>query len=167
MVWLLDGYNVIRRDPELSALDRGSLEEGRNALLRLVAHAAGGSADDFIVVFDGVRATATTAPPGGRRVRVIFSRPPDKADDVLARLARQHGPGATVVTSDRTVQDAARRGRAAAVSAESFLARLTGPPRDRDEADDEPRPAPKRGNPRRLSRAERQARRALDRLRPR
>ena len=112
MVWLLDGYNVIRRDPELSALDRGSLEEGRNALLRLVAHAAGGSADDFIVVFDGVRATATTAPPGGRRVRVIFSRLPDKADD-------------------------------------------------------EPRPAPKRGNPRRLSRAERQARRALDRLRPR
>src|SRR5947209_6913850 len=56
MVWLLDGYNVIRRDPELSALDRGSLEEGRNALLRLVAHTAGGSADDFIVVFDGVRA---------------------------------------------------------------------------------------------------------------
>ena len=165
MVWLLDGYNVIRRDPELSALDRGSLEEGRQALLRLVAHAAGGSADDFIVVFDGVR--ATTAPPGGRRVRVIFSRPPDKADDVLARLARQHGPGATVVTSDRTVQDAARRGRAAAVSAESFLARLTEPPPDRDEADDEPRPAPKRGNPRRLSRAERQARRALGRLRPR
>ena len=85
MVWLLDGYNVIRRDPELSALDRGSLEEGRNALLRLVAHAAGGSADDFIVVFDGVR--ATTAPAAGRRVRVLFSRPPDKADDVLVRRA--------------------------------------------------------------------------------
>ena len=165
MVWLIDGYNVIRRDPELGALDRRSLEEGRSGLLRLMAHAASASSHDFVVVFDGVRASG--APPPGRRVQVLFSRPPDKADDVLVRLARQRGSGATVVTSDRTVQDAVRRGHAAVVSAESFLTRLTAPSPEDDEPDDEPRPAPKRGNPRRLSRAERQSRRALDRLRPR
>ena len=165
MVWLIDGYNVIRRDPELSALDRRSLEDGRSGLLRLMAHAVRASSDEFVVVFDGVRASG--APPSGRRVQVLFSRPPEKADDVLVRLARQRGPGATVVTSDRTVQDAVRRGRGAVVSADSFLSRLTAPASADDEPDDEPRPAPKRGNPRRLSRAERQSRRALDRLRPR
>jgi predicted RNA-binding protein with PIN domain len=165
MLWLIDGYNVIRRDADLSTLERRSLEDGRAALLGLVARAAAASADDFVVVFDGVRATA--APASARRVRVVFSRPPDKADDVLVRLARQRGPGATVVTSDRTVQDAARRGRAAAVSAERFLARLTESPPAESEPEDEPRPGPKRGNPRRLSRAERQSRRALGRLRPR
>jgi predicted RNA-binding protein with PIN domain len=165
MLWLIDGYNVIRRDSDLSTLETRSLEEGRAALLRLVARAAAGSSDDFVVVFDGVRAPA--APPPARRVRVVFSRPPDKADDVLVRLARQRGPGATVVTSDRTVQDAARRGRAAAVSVERFLARLTESPPAESEPEDEPLPGPKRGNPRRLSRAERQTRRALGRLRPR
>src|SRR5207245_10450436 len=32
MRWLVDGYNVIRRSPELSAAERQSLEAGRRAL---------------------------------------------------------------------------------------------------------------------------------------
>jgi len=182
MIWLIDGYNVIRHDPELAGIDRRNLEGGRRALLQVIARVARGSGDAFLVVFDGAR-PGTSAPAGGQ-VRALFSRPPERADDVLARLARQHGPGAIVVTSDGAIQAAARRARAAVVSAGAFLDRAAAadsterhPPGWREETDaehaagktedeDPKRPPVKRGNPRRLSRAERDRRRALGRLRP-
>ena len=166
MIWLVDGYNVIRRDPELAALDRQSLEDGRRALVRIVAGLAREGRDDFVVVFDGARISAAPAHQG--RVQVIFSRPPERADDVLIRLARQRGAGATVVTSDREIQNAARRARVAVVAADVFLGRATLPVGDDggEEDDDAAKPRPKRGNPRRRSRDERAAQRALRRLRP-
>lgn len=165
MVWLIDGYNVIRRDPELAGIDRRSLEEGREALLRLVARVARESPDEFVVVFDGIKSRATARPD--RHVSVVFSKAPEKADDVLIRLARQRGAGATVVSSDHAVQDGARRARAAAVGADAFLERTSEDgAEDRDGGDEEPdHTQPKKGNPRRLSRADRQAQRALGRLR--
>jgi predicted RNA-binding protein with PIN domain len=95
-------------------------------------------------------------------VQVLFSRPPESADDVLRRLASELRSGAVVVSSDRTVSQAAARAGAAAVTTEQFLAALdtTGAEPDDDEV------APRAGgNPRRPSRAERAAERALARLR--
>src|SRR2546427_6146004 len=89
MRWLIDGYNVIRCDPDLRAEEAESLEAGRTALLRLVAQAARAGGDRFTVVFDG--APASRPAPAGGQLEVIFSRPPEKADDVLARLAPQLG----------------------------------------------------------------------------
>ncbi len=123
MRWLIDGYNVIRRDPELRAREAESLEAGRRALLHLIARAGRASQDEFTVVFDGARRSGGT--PTGGRVRVIFSRPPSTADDELMRLARQLRNGAVVVSSDRKVQDAARRAGSAALTAEQFLEALT------------------------------------------
>ncbi|MGH7301204.1 MAG: NYN domain-containing protein, partial [Candidatus Rokuibacteriota bacterium] len=106
--------------------------------------------------------------PAGR-LQVIFSRPPQRADDVLVRLARQHGNGAIVVTSDRAVQDASRRAGCAVLDAAEFLAGLANDGVAEQASDDaEPdRVAPKRGNPRRSSKRARAAQRALKRLRPR
>ena len=39
MRWLIDGYNVIRRDPELVAGEAAGLDAGRAALLALLARA--------------------------------------------------------------------------------------------------------------------------------
>src|SRR5919204_944403 len=116
MRWLVDGYNVIRRDPTLSSHERESLEAGRVALLHLVAVVAQTSPDTFTVVFDGARRTGGMA--SGGRIEVIFSRPPDRADDVLVRLAARWRDGAVVVTSDRAVRDAVRRAGAAVLGAE-------------------------------------------------
>jgi len=108
--WLIDGYNVIRRDADLRAAEQGGgLHAGRAALLRLVAGAARRHSDHFTVVFDGAPGVGPAESPG--QVEVIFSRPPEKADDVLMRLARQSGDGDAVVSDDRTVADAARRAR--------------------------------------------------------
>src|SRR2546428_1629840 len=91
MRWLIDGYNVIRRAADLRAQEAESLEAGRTALLRLVARAARAGGDRFTVVFDG--APASRPAPAGGQLEGIFSRPPEKADDVLARLARPAGAG--------------------------------------------------------------------------
>jgi len=171
MRWLVDGYNVVRRDPELKAREAESLEAGRRALLHLLARARLAPHDDFTVVFDGARLSGG-APTAAGRIRVIFSRPPSTADDELMRLSRQLRNGAVVVSSDRKVQDAARRAGSAVLTAEQFLEALevpeTSPRSDttdiKEDSEDEPA-REKRGNPRRLSKKARKAQRALGRLR--
>src|SRR5262245_62590244 len=167
MRWLIDGYNVIRRDPDLRSAEAGGLEIGRTALLRAISGVARRSPDRFTVVFDGAPSRAAPAPG---RLEVIFARPPAKADDVLARLAREAGAGTVIVSDDRAVADAARRAHCTVVGGEAFLAALAGA-EDRasegeqdDDAEDEdeaPGREPQRGNPRRLSRDARAALRAL------
>jgi len=165
MRWLIDGYNVIRRDPELVAGEAAGLDAGRAALLALLARVARDSRETFTVVFDGARRTGATPSPG--RVAVMFSRPPDTADDVLRRLAASLRDGAVVVTSDRAVLDSARRVGAVAVTAEAFLDAARRPPDD-DVGDDDDEPPPtKRGPRRRPSREARDVARVLRKLRPR
>jgi predicted RNA-binding protein with PIN domain len=84
MRWLVDGYNVIRRDPELQAREAESLEAGRRALLNLIARARRAMQDEFTVVFDGARISG--AAPTAGRIRVVFSRPPLTADDEIMRF---------------------------------------------------------------------------------
>jgi uncharacterized protein len=172
MRWLIDGYNVIRRAPELRGRESESLEAGRRALVHLLARSHREPRDQFTVVFDGARVSGNL--PAGGRIGVIFSRPPMTADDELIRLARQWKSGAIVVSSDRKIQDAARRAGAAALSADQFLrglehhaeAPLDEPDLAFKEGDlAEPPTATKRGNPRRASKKDRQAQRALRRLR--
>lgn len=174
MRWLVDGYNVIRLDAELRSREAESLEAGRRALLHLIARARRAAQDEFTVVFDGAR-VAGGAPSEGR-IRVVFSRPPQTADDELMRLARQLRSGAVVVSSDRKIQDAARRAGSAVLTAAQFLEALDVPENPaehgkadnsehmKDESDDDG-PRQKRGNPHRLSKKARQAKRALGRLR--
>jgi len=167
MRWLIDGYNLIRSDPELAAAERASLEAGRAALCRALAPMARGGSEEFTVVFDGAGRGGEGGAIAG--VRVVFSSARESADRVLARLAVK---GGTVVSNDRDVQRAAVRAGAIAVSANQFLARLDrlrkSPPEVEasgggDEGDDVPRGV-KKGNPRRLGKKARAAARALGRL---
>jgi predicted RNA-binding protein with PIN domain len=165
MRWLIDGYNVIRRDPDLRAHEGAGLQAGRAALLALLARIATRLSDDFTVVFDGAR-RAGGAPSAGR-VQVLFSQPPETADDVLRRLAATLREGAIVVTSDRAVRDSARRAGAVALTAEAFMEAATTPGEDDEEVDDvhDHDTARRPGPARRPSREVRAAERALRRLR--
>ena len=172
--WLIDGYNVIRRSPELRARERESLEAGRRALCDLLSRAAKARHDEFTVVFDGAGAGGTAGLAG---VRVVFSSAREDADRVLARLAAAQG--GAVVSDDREVLRAASRAGAVAVTADAFLARIEprlgaagtgadheGEAGDRDDSE-AGIPGPKKGNPRRLGKKARAAARALGRLGPR
>lgn len=172
--WLIDGYNVIRRSPELSSRERESLEAGRRALCELLSAAARARGDAFTVVFDGAGRGGSAALAG---VRVIFSSARENADRVLARMAAAQG--GAVVSSDRDVLRAASRAGAVAISADAFLARLealpgavppgedeAGETRDRDEPEAGVAGV-RKGNPHRLGKRARAAARALGRLGPR
>jgi len=166
--WLIDGYNVIRHDADMRDRDTARLAAGRAALLALLAAVARDVPDDFVVVFDGAH-RGGGAPTGGR-VEVLFSRPPDTADDVLRRLALAHREGAVVVTSDRAVLDATRRANAVGVRAEDFLRAVHQRLGRRDAEDElepdeeEDAPRPTRGAAHRPSREARAAARVLQRL---
>lgn len=159
MRWLVDGYNVIRCDPGLTAHEGESLGAGRDALCRLLADAARTSGDQFTIVFDGARGGGATL--AGRGVRVLFSRAPERADHVLARLA---GAGVAVVSTDREVQKAAVRAGAIPITADDFLVRILAPPSPNRDEEDDVLPGPKKGNPRRPSKKARAAERALKRI---
>ena len=173
MRWLVDGYNVIRRAPELRSREQESLEAGRQALCAMLTTVARVSRDTFTVVFDGVDAGGRGG--GGAGVTVIFSSARESADRVLATMARE---GGAVVSNDREVRRAAERAGAVVVTTDQFLARLdqsrsvmTGgeasePESDKDEGDDPERGPRKKGNPRKLGKKERATRRALGRLGP-
>jgi hypothetical protein len=165
MRWLVDGYNVIRRSPDLASHEGESLDAGREALCRLLAAVARASGDRFTVVFDGAQGGGTGSGEAG--VQIVFSSARETADRVLARMARSHG--GAVVSNDREVLQAASRAGAIAVRADQFLARLAARRAsereilEKDEDDERPA-ASKKGNPRRLPRKARAAARALGRL---
>jgi predicted RNA-binding protein with PIN domain len=177
MRWLIDGYNVIRRSPELSSREMVSLEGGRRALCDLLSATARASGDAFTVVFDGAGAGGTGS--GGAGVNVVFSSARENADRVLIRLARA---GGAVVSNDREVRQSVARAGAVVVTTDEFLARLGAQGRapdadvpnanlpdenlpDANLKDEEEAPrGPRKGNPRRLGKKARAARRALGRL---
>jgi len=174
MRWLVDGYNVIRRAPELLSREQESLEAGRRALCALLVGIAHASGDTFTVVFDGAQGGDRAG--GGSGVSVIFSSARESADHVLAAMARE---GGAVVSNDREVRRAAEAAGAVVVTTDQFLRRLDqlrcaapglaleGPVLEgKDESDDGRPKAPARGNPRRPSKKDRAARRALGRLGP-
>lgn len=119
---VVDGYNLIRRSPELSILDRQDLELGREGLLKLLTPYQRLKGHRITVVFDGREG----GPPlrhqemrGG--LTVIFSRRGESADEVIKQLS---GPGTVVVTSDRELQSASLRAGAVALGAEAFWVKL-------------------------------------------
>ena len=168
MRWLVDGYNVIRRAPELKSREQVSLEAGRQALCALLVDVARVSEDTFTVVFDGADAGGRAG--GGSGVTVIFSSARESADRVLSRMARE---GGAVVSNDREVRRAASLAGAVVVTTDQFLARLDqaralppeAAPDERDVEEEAPR-GPRKGNPRRLGKKDRALRRALGRLGP-
>ncbi len=169
MRWLVDGYNVIRRSPELKSRQMESLEAGRRALCALLVQVAGASADTFTVVFDGAQAGGRAA--GGPGVSVIFSSARESADRLLERLALE---GGAIVSNDREVRRAAARAGATVVTTDQFLKRLDHarrlppelPADSKGGEEDEPTRGPRKGNPRRLSKKDRATQRALGRLSP-
>src|ERR1700741_4909348 len=163
MRWLVDGYNVIRRAPELRSREQESLEAGRQALCAMLVAVARVSHDTFTVVFDGVDAGGRGG--GGAGVTVIFSSARESADHVLAKMARE---GGAVVSNDREVRRAAERAGAVVVTTDQFLARLDQAPArppetapDERDGEEEERRGPRKGNPRRLSKKDRAIQRAL------
>jgi predicted RNA-binding protein with PIN domain len=124
---ILDGYNLILRSPRLRPGPSRTLRESRAMLINLLSWMMGGNDVRFLVVFDGAEDIGTDETAG--RVQVKFSKPPEKADDVIRRLVEQKVGGdehITVVTADIEVARHARAQGADVSLSDLFLASALG-----------------------------------------
>ncbi|TNF48436.1 hypothetical protein EP232_02395, partial [bacterium] len=121
---IIDGYNLIRRIPELAGFEQVDLERGRKYLIQELSSYRAGKGHRVTVVFDG----AGSIHLGGERekergITVIFSRQGRSADDVIANVCRDGGTD-LVVTGDRDLRDRADRAGVPSVDPERFWERV-------------------------------------------
>jgi predicted RNA-binding protein with PIN domain len=132
---IIDGYNLLYAQGEAPA------PESRARLVRELVGWARARNRRVVLVFDawdgGTREARTEA---HGPVTVWFTRAGERADAFIVRWVGEHTES-VVITSDREVQQGARRRGAAVLDADSFAARLEGdaPP---------PGAGPPRGRPR-------------------
>ena len=161
---IIDGYNFIGRDQGLS----GPLEHKRKWLVQQLSLFREKKNFEVTVVFDGwqsgLRYEVEEKKAG---VRIVFSRLGEKADAVIIRIARAKGSGCIVVTSDREIRSAVEKFGAVSLRAGEFaeiLGSIDVLPYDPEEYNPEPG-LRKKGNPRRLSKADRRRSEILRKLR--
>lgn len=118
---VIDGYNLIHNCLELlTAHEQGQGRAALAAALRLYRQK---KSHRVTVVFDGGPEHQTTrATLDG--VPVVYAGGERSADEVIVEMARQGGPGLTVVTCDRALADSCRRLGAGVVEADTFAGRL-------------------------------------------
>ena len=120
---LVDGYSVLHAWPKLRRAAGRSLEQQRDALVRVLRQYGDARHCRVTVVFDGYAAKrkpeAVEPTPG---VEVLFSGAGKTADDVIERLVEQaeRRERVEVVTSDNMERQTVESMGAHSVSAESF-----------------------------------------------
>ena len=124
---VVDGYNLVHRTPSLRPGPERSLHESRQKLLNLLSWTVGPGDATFMVVFDG--ADSGTREAGGGRIEVRWSRPPEKADDVIRRVVEEsigRYERVTVVTADLEVARHARAMGADVSLSDLFMSSVLG-----------------------------------------
>src|SRR5688500_18887483 len=89
LTYIVDGYNVIRRDKQLRAAEaEHGLEEGRKTLLTQIGNSRRLNKARVIVVFDGAAGAAHSAPSPRSGLDVQFSVPPQNADQRIVSILK-------------------------------------------------------------------------------
>ena len=173
---IIDGYNLIRQSDSLRRLERFSLEEGRNGLIKRVAAYKRLKGHKMTVVFDGWM----DGSPGEERLKeqgvsIVYSRRGETADEVIKRMAMAGRSGEViVVTSDRGVTDSVVRAGGSVMASPDFevrmreaemMAMMSGGESFEDDDYDMPESGTrKKGRSRKKSKRERQTQRRLSKL---
>jgi len=129
--YIIDGYNIIHLVPRLRDAMGKSLEHARNILLSLLQSYRSGHAIQCTVVFDGAQiCPAATTGPAQAWLRVIYSKPPEKADPVIKKLIRDAGDkrSLVLVSADNDLLFYARQNGAQTLSPDEFYSRIFKPP---------------------------------------
>lgn len=109
---LVDGYNVIKRDPSFQSLGAKRLAAARQLLIDQLTNRYRHTPHQVTVVFDSDGASQQTVQDRG--VRIIYSRAGETADSVIASIAanaRAEGREVELYSDDTEVkQSIARQG---------------------------------------------------------
>jgi predicted RNA-binding protein with PIN domain len=123
---LVDGFNVIRRDDQLSGVESKNFYGAQDQLVARLGDYRRGTHHRVTVVFDG-REGPNTFRSRGRKgeVEIIYSAHGETADDVIVDLVEKAADrgGIMVVTADRGLANACKVYGALVVPPEELLAR--------------------------------------------
>lgn len=120
---LIDGHNVIGQMPDISLAD----PDDEDKLVRKLSAHFERVRGRVVVVFDaGPNPPIDALPPPRGRIEVVFSRPPEKADDVIMRLITSdpNPKHLTVISGDREILACANRRRCRIIRSEAFVREL-------------------------------------------
>ena len=121
--WLIiDGHNLLHKQPDLVLLMSKSQEQARSALLRLIEPIATRITSQTTVVFDG-QERGSDPTLSTKQINVIYAPAQLTADGMIERLVTQSQDPRSicVVTSDRLVQQTVSGSGAQIQSAEDFI----------------------------------------------
>jgi predicted RNA-binding protein with PIN domain len=128
---LVDGYNVIRRNPQFRAALAHSLESARQLLIAQLLQRYRHTPHQVTVVFDGAGRQEQSI--FDRRIHIIYSKSGENADQVIARLASEAqvaGREVLLFSDDHEVRQSVVQQGGTARTAQSLGERLNAPPRD-------------------------------------
>jgi len=123
---------------------------------------------EITAVFDGWQGGwSTEKRESTKGIELVFSKLGEKADEVIKRLVKEKGAGATVVTSDREISRYAERMAVAVIPSDQFKEKMenTLMKGEKDFQDEKERSGEKKKGPSRmLSKKEKRMRSALKKL---
>ncbi len=124
---IVDGFNVIRYDPELSHIESQNFYGAQKALVEKLDHYRRGTAHRITVVFDGQGGQHSYRHQQQQKgLTVVYSAQGETADEVIAEMAanrRGDQSGKVVVTADRALGDICRSYRVVVISPAELMRR--------------------------------------------
>jgi uncharacterized protein len=126
---LVDGYNVIKRSELFQGFSPQQFAAARDALVTQLAHRYLHTPHRVTVVFDGNAPHEQVSHE--RRIRVIYSRAGETADQVIVRLAaqaREDGRDVEIFSDDLEVRSSVRKVGGSALSTQQLTHHLNAPP---------------------------------------
>ncbi len=166
---VIDGYNLIHQSPELEMAE--AMGQGVDALATALNLYRKKKQHKITLVLDG-GPDQNTSRHAVQGIPVVMSGTGRTADDVIADMASHHGQGLTVVTNDRELQGRCQGHGSHVVDASDFAQRMMevvmtqGLEEFADPGHDDgwDFSTKKKGPSKKLSKAKRKKRRALDQL---
>ncbi len=128
---LVDGYNVIKNSPSFQAIEARNLAVARELLISQLVNRYRHTPHRVIVVFDGNDKQEQIS--HDRRIRIIYSRYGETADNVIARLANQAraaGRGIEMYSDDGEVRQAVAQQGGEVHTTNQLTNQLNAAPRD-------------------------------------
>src|SRR4030066_2220012 len=122
---IIDGYNLLHADRTLIRLNPIQLQRERDPLVDQLSPYRSLRQMEITVVFDGWQGGWCTEKRERKRgIDLVFSKLGEKADEVIKRLVKEKGAGATVVTSDREISRYAERMAVAVIPSDQFKEKM-------------------------------------------
>ena len=127
---IVDGYNLIYQFPELRRILERDLDTAREGLLNRIGLYASEKHVQAVVIFDG---DGRVMPDTEKRsvVKVVYSKPPEKADPVIKRMIeKDYDKDIVVVSSDREIVNYARLYSVKTISSNRFAHEILEKPKN-------------------------------------